>query len=132
MDRVVKEYLTMRLWEKQDASDDGSLRAERTVIESQLAALADALVSGKISIELAGDAERKYKLRLADIDRELARHARLTVVVDGDHAAGQWATGGLVERRRVLSAILDKVTVVPGRDLPIADRMTIAWKEQTG
>jgi DNA invertase Pin-like site-specific DNA recombinase len=131
MDRLITDYLHRRPWEKTATDGTEKLHAERTVTTSKLDALADDVVSGAMSNDLAGRIERKYKTRIAEIDSELARIARLTIVVDGDEAARQWASGDLTERRRVLSAILDTVIVSPGRKLPLHERLDVQWKEQT-
>jgi DNA invertase Pin-like site-specific DNA recombinase len=128
---LIDEYLRSRAWEKPtDVEQGATLQAERATIESSLAALPGAIVAGTVSLELGGQTEKGYRRRLGEIDAELARKARLTVVLDGDLAVRQWRSGDLTERRRVLSAILHKIVVVPGKDLPLHERLTVEWKTQ--
>ncbi|MGF7236251.1 MAG: recombinase family protein [Frankia sp.] len=131
MTDLVEGYLRARAWEKPtDIQQGADLQAERTTIEGELRGLPAAIVAKTVSLELAGETEKAYRRRLEEIDGDLGRRARLTVVLDGAVAVQQWETGDLTDRRRILSTILDKVVVIPGRDLPLEDRLGVEWKAQ--
>jgi hypothetical protein len=129
MDELVSRYLKSRAWEKPGQihnADD--LRAERTKKEADLATLPDAVADETVTLEFAGQLERRWKQRLREIDAELNRQARFMIVLDGDKALQEWETGTLTQRRRVLSTILERIVVIPGKDLPLTERLTVQWR----
>ncbi|KPM50451.1 hypothetical protein ACG83_04695 [Frankia sp. R43] len=129
MTRLVDEYLRRRVWEKTgDVADGDELKAERTEKERELADLPRAIAAKEISLRLGGQLEAQYETRLREIDAELARRARLVTVLDGAEALRLWRGGTLTEKRRVLSTIIVKIVVIPGKELPLRERLDPQWR----
>ncbi|KPM53379.1 hypothetical protein ACG83_21900 [Frankia sp. R43] len=129
MTRLIDAYLVRRDWEKAgEVQDADALKAERTEKERELADLPRAIAEKEISLRLGGQLEAQIETRLRKIDTELARRARLVTVLDGAEALRLWRHGTLTEKRRVLSTIIERIIVIPGKDLPLRDRLDIQWR----
>lgn len=129
MTRLVDAYLVRRDWEKVvDVADAEELKAERTTKEQELADLPRAIAEREISVRLGGQVEAQIEARLREIDTDLAQRARLVTVLDGAEALRLWRDGTLTEKRRVLSTIIERIFVIPGKDLPLRERLDIQWR----
>ena len=129
MTRLVDAYLVRRDWEKAgEVADAEELKAERTEKEQELADLPRAITAKEISLRLGGQVEAQIEARLREIDAELARRARLVTVLDGQEALRLWRNGTLTEKRRVLSTIIERIIAIPGKDLPLRDRLDPQWR----
>ncbi len=130
MDDLVAEYVRSHDWVTPVGPDAATLGTERAAILAKIADLPKSVVAGTVSVELAGATEREYKVKLRTIENDLRRIAARTPVIDGETVLADLRSGDLAKRRRALAAVLDRVIVIPGADLPLRDRMRVEWKAQ--
>ncbi|WP_261574721.1 recombinase family protein [Frankia gtarii] len=128
---MVAEYIRARAWAKPADTEVGRLQARRARINESLEELPDKIADEIMSADLAGRTEKRYKAQLVKIEQDLAKLARFSTVIDGKAALQDLLGDDVMKRRRVLSVTLEKISVIPGRDLPLRDRLTVVWREQS-
>lgn len=108
--------------------------AELQRIAERREQIADALVSGAMGPELAGQADRKLAAAEDAQRRRLDRLQHLPVVADvaGPDAAARWETLNLDRRRALVAAVTESVVVmprIPGRQARFdRERLRITWR----
>lgn len=120
---------------KRDAEEDDSadeLIAELEALDGRLAALEAEYVDGEVDLATWKRMSASFKARVAETRRVLADRSRNRVVAEIPTAiADWWPTASLDQRRAVITACTESITLGPGRrgiKHFESERVSIVWK----
>lgn len=104
---------------KRDAEEDdrtGELVAELEALDGRLGALEAEYVDGEVDLATWKRMSAAFKARVAETRRALAQQSRNRVVAEIPTAvADWWPMASLDQRRAVITAVTESITLAPGR-----------------
>ncbi|MBL7494044.1 recombinase family protein [Frankia sp. AgB1.9] len=117
---AVGDYLARQPLEPKEDTPAG-LVEQRAAKERRLDELAAQVAAEEMTLELAGRTEKIILGEIAELDRKIRGQRRVRASLAGPDAARIWETadtttpGGLTAARKVLTDVVDRIEITPGK-----------------
>jgi hypothetical protein len=127
-----REVQRARKANRATASDVGKDSDQLVRDRARLVEIGDAFGDGDLDRATYRRQTERVRARIEETERRLAESTDdgALLAIDRDALRNEWPTMTLHERRTILDALVDHVTVAPVamRAVPARDRVTIAWR----